>query len=116
MAFLGFLLFAGGTGATTPALAVLVILGVFAVSELMLSPIGLSVTTKLAPEAFRAQMMALYFFSVGLGTSLSGTLAGFYAPDRELAYFGINGAVVIVIGLLLVTLSPWIRRHMEGVH
>ncbi|MGI8814558.1 MAG: peptide MFS transporter [Pseudonocardia sp.] len=116
VAFLGFLLFAGGTGATTPALAVLVILGVFAVSELMLSPIGLSVTTKLAPEAFRAQMMALYFFSVGLGTSLSGTLAGFYAPDRELAYFGINGAVVIVIGLLLVTLSPWIRRHMEGVH
>jgi POT family proton-dependent oligopeptide transporter len=48
---------------------------VFAVSELLLSPIGLSVTTKLAPEAFRAQMMALYFFSVGLGTSMSGVLA-----------------------------------------
>jgi dipeptide/tripeptide permease len=34
----------------------------FAISELLLSPIGLSVTTELAPEAFRAQMMALYFF------------------------------------------------------
>lgn len=45
---------------------------VFAISELLLSPVGLSVTTKLAPEAFRAQMMAIYFFSVGIGTSMSG--------------------------------------------
>jgi hypothetical protein len=35
------------------------------VPALLLSPIGLSVTTKLAPEAFRAQMMALHIFSVG---------------------------------------------------
>lgn len=116
VAFLGFLAFAGGTGKTTPALAVLFILAVFAVSELMLSPIGLSVTTKLAPDAFRAQMMALYFFSVGLGTTMSGVLAKFYAPEHEHAYFGINGAVVIVVGLLLAALSPWIRRRMQGVH
>ena len=65
------------TGKAVPALlVVLCIMAVFAVSELLLSPIGLSVTTKLAPDAFRAQMMALYFFSVGLGTSMSGVLAG----------------------------------------
>jgi POT family proton-dependent oligopeptide transporter len=116
LAFLLFLIFAGGTGRSTPALAVLFILGLFAVSELLLSPIGLSVTTKLAPEAFRAQMMALYFFSVGLGTSMSGVLAQFYSADREFAYFGVNGLVVIVVGLVLLALSPWIVRHMEGVH
>jgi proton-dependent oligopeptide transporter, POT family len=114
--FLLFLTMAGGTGRTSPALAVFFVLGVFAVSELMLSPIGLSVTTKLAPEAFRAQMMALYFFSVGIGTSMSGVLAGFYAPDNEFAYFGVNGAVVIAIGLVVAALTPWIRRRMEGVH
>jgi POT family proton-dependent oligopeptide transporter len=114
--FLLFLTMAGGTGRTSPALAVFFILGVFAMSELMLSPIGLSVTTKLAPEAFRAQMMALYFFSVGIGTSLSGVLSGFYAPDDEFAYFGINGAVVIAIGLVVAALAPRIRRLMEGVH
>jgi proton-dependent oligopeptide transporter, POT family len=114
--FLLFLTMAGGTGRSSPALAVFFILAVFAMSELILSPIGLSVTTKLAPEAFRSQMMALYFFSVGIGTSMSGVLAGFYSPDNEYAYFGINGAVVIVIGLILAALSPWIRRHMEGVH
>jgi proton-dependent oligopeptide transporter, POT family len=93
VAFLLFLIFAAGTGRSTPAVAVLFILGLFAVSELMLSPIGLSVTTKLAPESFRAQMMALYFFSVGLGTSTSGVLARFYSADNEYAHFGINGAV-----------------------
>jgi POT family proton-dependent oligopeptide transporter len=116
VAFLLFLTMAGGTGKTSPTLAVFFILGLFAMAELMISPIGLSVTTKLAPEAFRAQMMALYFFSVGLGTSLSGVLARFYAPDNEYAYFGINGAVVIAIGLVVAALTPWIRRMMEGVH
>jgi len=115
-AFLLFLIFTGSAGPTTPALAVLFILALFAVSELMLSPIGLSVTTKLAPEQYRAQMMALYFFSVGLGTALSGVLARFYGPTREFAYFGINGVVVIVVGLIVIALVPWIRGRMEGVH
>jgi len=115
-AFLLFLPTAGTTGKAVPALLVVGVMAVFAVSELMLSPIGLSVTTKLAPEAFRAQMMALYFFSVGLGTSISGVLAGFYSPDNEHAYFGISGGITIVIGLILAALSPWIRRKMEGVH
>jgi len=116
VAFLLFLAMAGGTGKSSPALAVFFILALFAVSELMLSPIGLSVTTKLAPELFRAQMMALYFFSVGIGTSMSGVLAKFYSPDHEFAYFGINGVVVIVVGLVVAALSPWIRGKMEGVH
>ncbi|HEY2206065.1 MAG TPA: peptide MFS transporter [Pseudonocardia sp.] len=115
-AFLLFLIFAGGTGKTTPAVAVFLIMAVFAVSELMLSPIGLSVTTKLAPEVFRSQMMALYFFSVGLGTSLAGVLAGFYSADHEVGYFGISGAVTILVGLALAALTPWIKARMQGVH
>ena len=89
----------GTTGKAVPALLVVGIMAVFAVSELLLSPIGLSVTTKLAPEAFRAQMMALYFFSVGLGTSMSGVLARYYDPAHEFAYFGIIGAVAVVEGV-----------------
>jgi POT family proton-dependent oligopeptide transporter len=52
----------------------------------------------------------------GVGTSMSGVLAQFYSADREFAYFGVNGLVVIVVGLVLLALSPWIVRHMEGVH
>ena len=115
-AFLLFLPMAGSTGKAVPALFVAGVLAVFAVSELLLSPIGLAVTTQLAPEAFRAQMMALYFFSVGLGTSMSGVLAKYYDPAREFAYFGILGVVAIAVGIVVFGLSGWISRLMEGVH
>ncbi|WP_099041535.1 peptide MFS transporter [Mycobacterium neglectum] len=116
VAFLLFLPMSGSTGRAVPALWVLAIMAVFAISELLLSPIGLSVTTKLAPEAFRAQMMALYFFSVGIGTSMSGVLSGYYDPAHEFAYFGILGVVAVVAGVIVFALSPWISRLMEGVH
>ena len=116
LAFLLFLTMAGTTGRSVPALVVVAIMAVFAVSELMLSPIGLSVTTQLAPNAFRAQMMALYFFSVGLGTSMSGVLARYYDAHHEFAYFGILGAVAIVVGLVVWVIAPRISRLMEGVH
>ncbi|WP_445170858.1 peptide MFS transporter [Mycolicibacterium sp. Dal123E01] len=116
VAFLLFLPMAGTTGRSVPALFVMAIMGVFAISELMLSPIGLSVTTQLAPNAFRAQMMALYFFSVGLGTAMSGVLSGYYSPDSELAYFGILGAVAIAVGVVVWVFAPRVSRLMEGVH
>jgi proton-dependent oligopeptide transporter, POT family len=114
-AFLLFLPMSGTTGKAVPALLVLGVMGVFAISELMISPIGLAVTTKLAPEAFRAQMMALYFFSVGIGTAMSGVLARYYAPQRELGYFGTIGAVAIVVGLVVFAVTPWVSRRMDGV-
>lgn len=92
------------------------IMAMFAISELLISPIGLSVTTKLAPEAFRAQMMALYFFSVGLGTSMSGVLARYYDSAHEFVDFGIIGGVAIFAGVIAFAIAPWISRLMEGVH
>ncbi|MFJ9365123.1 peptide MFS transporter [Nocardia sp. NPDC101769] len=115
-AFLLFTLFSGSHGKSVSFVIVFFILGAFAVSELMLSPIGLSVTTKLAPNAFRAQMMALYFFSVGIGTSMSGVLSKFYDPSHELVYFGVAGLVAMAVGAIVWTVAPWISRHMEGVH
>ena len=116
LAFLLFLPASGTTGRVVPALVVAVILAAFAISELMISPIGLSVTTKLAPQAFRSQMMALYFFSFGLGTSMSGVLSRYYDPAHEAAYFGIIGAVAIVVGAITLAVSGWVSRLMEGVH
>jgi POT family proton-dependent oligopeptide transporter len=113
VAFLLFLPMSGSSGRAVPTLLVVGIMGVFAISELMISPIGLAVTTQLAPEAFRAQMIALYFFSVGLGTSMSGVLARYYDPARE---FGIIGCVAIVAGVIVFAVTPWVSRHMQGVH
>ncbi|PXY35200.1 MFS transporter [Prauserella sp. PE36] len=115
VAFLLFLPMAGGTGNTSPVLALVGILLVFTLAELLLSPVGLSLSTKLAPKAFRTQMVALNFLSVSLGTALSGSLAEYYSPDSEGSYFGIVGAVAVVIGVLIALLSPYIRRLMRGV-
>lgn len=114
----GFLLFLPfiATGANgTPLLAIVLILLVFTVSELLLSPVGLSVSTKLAPAKFRTQMVALFFLSVAIGSAASGQLAGLYDPDDEAPYFGALGGIAIGIGVVLVLVSRPVLRLMRGV-
>ncbi|TWH21209.1 peptide MFS transporter [Prauserella rugosa] len=115
VAFLLFLPMAGGEGNTSPLLAIIGILALVTMAEMFLSPVGLSLSTKLAPKAFLAQMVALNYLSVSLGTALSGTLAGYYTPENEAQYFGTVGAVAVVIGVLIAVLSPLIRKLMSGV-
>lgn len=114
-AFLLFLPFAGGVDNTTPAIMVAAILLVFALAEMNLSPVGLSLSARIGPELFRNQMVALNYLSVALGSALAGTLAGYYSPENEAAYFGAIGAGAIVLALLLVAFAPWIKRAMRGV-
>ncbi len=113
--FLLFLPFVGGAANSTPLLAIVGILFVFTIAELLLSPVGLSVATKLAPQAFHTQMIALFFLSVALGTAISGQLAGLYTPETEAAYFGILGAIAIVLGVLLALLTKPVLKLMAGV-
>lgn len=116
VAFLAFIPMSGG-GANSAALLGLVgILLLFTFAELFLSPVGLSLSTKLAPKNFHTQMVALFFLSVALGTALAGTLAKYYDENNEVPYFTAVGASSIAIGVILALLSPWIRRMMQGVH
>ena len=85
------------------------------VGELWLSPVGLSLATKLAPRAYPVMMMALYNLSVALGTALSGSLATFYSAENEVAYFGALGAVTIGIGLLMLLMAKPVGTAMRGV-
>jgi proton-dependent oligopeptide transporter, POT family len=102
VAFLAFLPWAGGTGNTTPLLGLVGILLLFTIAELLLSPVGLSLSTKLAPEAFRTQMVALNFLSVGLGTAMAGSLAKYYGVNHEGAYFATIGGIAVLFGFLLL--------------
>jgi POT family proton-dependent oligopeptide transporter len=116
IAFLLFLTMAGGGPNSAPLLGLAGILLVFTIAELLLSPVGLSLSTKLAPRAFRTQMVALFFLSVALGTAMSGVLAKLYSTDHETAYFGVIGGVALVLGGLLALATRPIRRLMSGVH
>jgi POT family proton-dependent oligopeptide transporter len=115
VAFLLFLFWAGGGRNSTPLLAVIGILLVFTIAELLISPVGLSASTKLAPRSFQAQMVALYFLSVALGTAMAGQLAKLYSPHTEGIYFSVIGGVAIAIGAVLALISPWVLRMMRGV-
>ena len=101
--------------AAVPVLWVAMIMLVATLGELSLSPVGLSLATKLAPRAFPVMMMALYNLSVALGTSLSGSLAQFYSADNETAYFGALGAITIAIGVVMLMIAKPVSRAMRGV-
>ncbi len=115
IAFLLFIPFSGTGANGTPLLALVGILFVFTIAELLLSPVGLSLSTKLAPKVFHTQMVALFFLSIALGTALSGILAGFYNESNEVPYFAISGLAAIAVGGALVAVTPWVRRKMVGV-
>jgi proton-dependent oligopeptide transporter, POT family len=115
VAFLPFLLIPEGAHAAS-LLAVAGILLLFTIAELLISPVGLSLSTKLAPKRFHTQMVALYFLSVALGTAMAGKLAGYYDPTDESGYFLFIGLVAIVVGLLVLAFTKPIRRLMAGVH
>ncbi|MBM0064487.1 peptide MFS transporter [Alkalicoccobacillus gibsonii] len=105
----------GGTGLVSPLWLVLsyfiVVLG-----ELCLSPVGLSATTKLAPAAFSAQTMSLWFLSNAAGQAVNAQIVQFYRVETEVVYFGVIGGLAIVLGIILYLLTPFIRKFMQGVH
>jgi POT family proton-dependent oligopeptide transporter len=76
--------------------------GVFTVSEICLSPIGLSFTSKLAPPRLTALMMGGWFLSTSLGGKVAGVMASFWdkIPDKKV-FFGIITAAAILGGLLI---------------
>jgi POT family proton-dependent oligopeptide transporter len=107
---------ATGSGPVVHPLLLALVLVVFALAEMCLSPVGLSVSTKLAPKAFGSQMVALFYLSIAAGSSVAGELAAYSSPDNEPAYFGILGGAAIVLGLILFALTPMLQRLMRGVH
>jgi POT family proton-dependent oligopeptide transporter len=83
--------------------------------ELCLSPVGLSATTKLAPAAFSAQTMSLWFLSNAAAQALNAQIVRFYSPDTEMVYFGVIGGVSILLGIILFMFAPKIQGFMKGV-
>jgi POT family proton-dependent oligopeptide transporter len=115
LAFFVFIPLAGGGANSVPIIVMVLVYFLFTMAELCLSPVGQSLATKLAPEAFHSQMVALFFLSVALGTAASGSLASFYSTDNEVPYFLTIGIVSIAVGVLLFAFRKPIVKLMAGV-
>jgi proton-dependent oligopeptide transporter, POT family len=105
----------GGTDSLVNPLWLVLSYLVCVFGELLLSPVGLSATTKLAPAAFSAQTMSLWFLASAAAQALNAQVVKFYSPETETAYFGIIGGASIALGILLFILAPKIQGYMKGV-
>ena len=86
------------------------------VAELCLSPIGLSMISKLAPQKIVAVMMGLFFASIALANYMAGVLESIlknYLPDMQL--FSFLTLTSISAGIILLLLSPVLKKLMSGV-
>jgi POT family proton-dependent oligopeptide transporter len=88
--------------------------GVFTISELFLSPVGLSLVSKVAPKRLTALMMGGWLLTTSLGGKISGILAGFWDQfDNKALFFGISAAAAIIAGLLLFPLTKKLNEVVE---
>jgi POT family proton-dependent oligopeptide transporter len=86
--------------------------------ELALSPVGLSVTTKLAPKRFVGQMMGMWFLATALGNLIAGQIAGEFDAENVAAYPDQYMSIVMTAGgagLILLLLTKPIKKLMSGV-
>ncbi|QGU06093.1 Di-/tripeptide transporter [Corynebacterium occultum] len=113
-----FLPYAGGGANSTPMLLIIWVLLLFTLGELLLSPVGNSLATKVAPQAFQSRMFAVWLMAVSMGTSLSGTLGGYYNPedaDAERVFFIVVGVIAIIIGALIIASKNWVMKKFIDV-
>ncbi|WP_433238473.1 peptide MFS transporter [Streptosporangium sp. CA-135522] len=84
--------------------------------ELSLSPVGLSVTSKLAPQAFKGQMLGVWFIAVSVGDAVGGQTARLKNYMSDPAYFLTLAAIAIVAGLILLAFVGRLRAMMREHH
>ena len=94
--------------------------------ELCLSPIGLSIMTKLSPVRLQGMMMGMWFLASAYGQYVAGILgAGMASPNEHataaeklISYtdgYSQLALYAVISGVLLIAISPVVRRYMGGV-
>ena len=85
--------------------------GVITIGELFLSPMGLSMVSKLSPPRLTALMMGGWFLSTSIGNKLSGILATLWDTyENKSNYFLVNFILLIAATILLLSMLKWLRK------
>ena len=88
--------------------------GIITVGELCLSPMGLSLVSKLSPPRITALMMGGFFLSTSIGNKLSGILASMWYSYEDKAYFfWVNFALLLIATLLGVAILKPLNKAMK---
>jgi POT family proton-dependent oligopeptide transporter len=84
--------------------------------ELCVSPVGLSVFTKLAPVKIVGMMLGVWFLADSVGNKAAGFAAGFISTAPLPQLFGVVGAVCIGASLVAFVIIKPVKQLMGGVH
>jgi POT family proton-dependent oligopeptide transporter len=88
--------------------------GVITVGELCLSPMGLSLVSKLSPPRITALMMGGFFLAISVGNKLSGMLSSLWETmDDKKNYFYLNCGLVLAAAVLMFAMLKWLNRVMK---
>lgn len=94
--------------------------------ELCLSPIGLSIMTKLSTEKLQGMMMGMWFLASAYGQYVAGIIGANMATAKEgstnmdalLAYtegYKQLGLYAVIAGVVLIIISPLVKKLMQEV-
>ncbi|KZE37840.1 peptide transporter [Bhargavaea cecembensis] len=103
----------GGEGALVNPMWLVLSYFLVVLGELCLSPVGLAATTRLAPAAFSAQTMSLWFLSNAAAQAINAQIVKLNTPETENLYFGTIGGLSIVLGIILFLAAPKIVKFIK---
>jgi len=88
--------------------------GVITIGELFLSPMGLSLVSKLSPVRITSLMMGGWFVSTSIGNKLSGILASKWDEyDNKVNYFWLNFILLSSAAIFLFIILRWLNKVMR---
>jgi POT family proton-dependent oligopeptide transporter len=83
--------------------------------ELSLSPVSLSMVTKLAPQRIVGSMMGIWFLSYALGNLIAGSVGGLFETLPLVTLFGAVFGCTFGAGLILLIFVKPLTRMMGGI-
>jgi len=88
--------------------------GVITIGELLLSPMGLSIVSKLSPVRITSLMMGGWFVSTSIGNKLSGVLASMWDKyEDKTNYFWLNFILLLGAAVVCLAMLKWLNRIMK---
>lgn len=87
---------------------------IITIGELFLSPMGLSLVSKLSPARITSLMMGGWFLSTSVGNKLSGVISGLWdGIDNKVYFFMINFGGAMIAAIAIFAMIKWLRRVVE---
>jgi len=88
--------------------------GVITIGELLLSPMGLSLVSKLSPVRITSLMMGGWFLATSIGNKLSGVLSSMWDKYNHKAnFFWLNFGLLMVATIMCFAMLKWLNRIMK---